>query len=474
MKHGRFALIFSLLMVSQSLIVVAQESNYSNYEVGSIATMLGGSVTAGVGNISTIYYNPGALSFIENSSVSLETATLFGSSLRIENGAGQDIEIRSSFLDVIPSLIGGIIKSKKAEDWTFGYAAITVNSSFIEFNVRNTDFIDVIAGLPGEELYEGIYDYNNKIRENWIGAAASKQVNKNFAIGVSLFGVYFSQNYNLRQSATVSDVVGDTIALSLSHSSMQRDLRFRSAGLILKLGAVYRFEDSQIGLAISTPTLNLDIIAKGDVSQTTSIYIPGDGIPPKAFNLYGGDLTTYHRTPLVISLGYQLGFLNARWNFSAGYFSTVKEYVMIATNPQIFTQPELTKPSLQVYDEAQQVINLAVGMRKDIRSGLSLLAGIKTDFNYSSTEFLDSNRFIPKMSYWDLYHLTGGVIWYTEKAHLTLGGDYAFGTSKGDLQQVNLSHPTETNGLYGEKTTDTRTFHNQFNIVLGFSYSFND
>jgi long-subunit fatty acid transport protein len=474
MRLIRFVLIFFLLMNGLLFRATAQESNYSNYEVGSKATMLGGSVTVGVDNISSIYYNPGALSFIENSSVSLETATLFGGSLRIENGAGQDIDIKSSFLDVIPSLIGGIIKSKKAEDWTFGYAAITVNSSFIEFNVRNTAFIDVLSGSPGPELYEGIYDYNNKIRENWIGTAASRKVNENFAIGLSVFGVYFSQNYNLRQSALVSDVVGDSIALSLAHSTIQRDLRFRSAGLIVKLGAVYKFAKSQLGLTLTTPTLNLDVFAKGDVSQTIAVFNPGVGIPPKTFNLYGGDLTTYHRTPMVISLGYQMNFLNAQWSMSAGFYSSVSEYVMLATNPQIFTDPELTKPSLKVYDEAQQVINLAVGMRKDIRLGLSLLAGLKTDFNYSSTEFLDSDRFIPKMSYWDLYHVTGGVIWYTEKAHLTLGADYAFGISNGDLQQVNLSHPTEANGLFGVKTNDTRTFLNQLNIVLGFSYSFND
>ena len=474
MTFLRFTFIFSIFLVSQPSKIRAQESNYSNYEVGSLATMLAGSVTAGIDNISAIYYNPGALSLIESSSVSLETATIFGGSLRIDNGAGEGINIQSSFLDVIPSLIGGIVKSKKAKNWSFGYAAITVNSSFIEFNVRNTMFTNVISSLPGEELYEGIYDYNNKIRENWIGGAASTRINEKFSLGMSMFGVYFSQNYNLRQSAYVSDVVADTIALNLSHNDFQRDLRFRSAGLILKLGGVYKFEESQLGLTITTPTLNLDILAHGDVSQTTSIFVPGGGVPPKSFNLYGGNLTTYHRTPWIFSLGYKKDFYRAVWNFSLSYYSKVNEYVMVETGPQIFAQPELTKPSLKVYDMAHQTVNLAVGMRKDLREGLSLLAGFKTDFNYSSNEFLDSQRFIPKMSYWDLYHFTGGVIWYTAKAHLTLGADYAFGVSSGDLQQVNLSDPTEAGLLFGEKTTDTKTFHNQVTIVLGFSYSFNN
>ena len=464
--------VFLVLSILLATDLQAQESNYSNYEVGAKATMLGGSVVAGVDNISAIYYNPASLSFVENSSVALETATLFGATLRIKNGAGQDLNIKSNFFDVIPSLIGGIIKSKKAEDWTFGYAAITVNSSFIEFNVRNTEFIDVLSSNAGDELYEGIYDYSNKIRENWVGASASKKVNEKFAFGVSVFGVYFSQKYYLRQTAVANSVLGDSIAASLAHSTMQRDLRFSSAGLVVKAGAVYKFEKSNLGLTITTPTLNIDLFAKGDVSETISSFIPGIITPPRSFNLYGGGLTTYHKTPLKISFGFQKFSGEYTWSASITYNTAVSEYVMLKTDPQFFDQPVLTKPSLSVYDQATQVLNLAMGVRKDIREGLSFLGGARTDFNYSPASFLDSDRFIPKMSYWDLYHLTGGVIWYNDKAHLTLGGDYAFGFSQGDLQQVNLSNPLETELLFGKKTTDTKTFHNQINVVFGFAYSF--
>ena len=154
------------------------------------------------------------------------------------------------------------------------------------------------------------------------------------------------------------------------------------------------------------------------------------------------------------------------------YFTQIREYEMLATDPQIFTQPPLTKPSLKAYDQARQIINVSIGVMEALRDGLSLLAGARTDLNSSTDSFLDSDKFVPKMSYWNLYHITGGVVWFNEKSHVTLGGDYAFGVSKGDLQQVNLSDPTESGLLFGEKTTDTKTFYNQINVVLGFSYSF--
>ncbi len=463
-----------LALALQPLEIIAQESNYSNYEVGAKATMLGGSVVAGVDNISAVYYNPGALSFIENSSLTLETSTIFGGNLNIENGAGNNLDIRSNFFDVIPSLFGGVVKSKKKPSWTFAYTSITVNSSFIEFNVRNSIFIDVLAGSPGDELYEGVYDYNNKIRENWLGASASKKINENFGLGVSLFGVYFSQNYNLRQSATASEVVGGVITASLAHSSILRDLRFRSLGFIIKVGAVYKWDMSRIGLTVTTPEVNVDILAKGDISETISIQVPGSGVPSTTENLYGGKLTTYHYTPFVLSVGYQREWRNAIWNFSVTYSSAIEEYKMVESDPQIFAQPPLSKPSIAAYDMARNLFNVSVGLRKDIRKGLSFLGGARTDLNYSTDSFLNSDKFVPKMSYWNLYHITGGVIWSTDRAHLTLGADYAFGLSQGDLQQVNLSDPLESELLFGIKTSDTRTVHNQIYIVLGFSYSFND
>ena len=474
MRFGLILYFFLLVFLFQGLGALAQESNYANYEVGSKATMLGGSVVAGVDNISAVFYNPGALSFIENSSITLETSTLFGGNLQIKNGAGNSLDIKSNFFDVIPSLIGGVVKNKKSPDWTFAYSSITVNSSFIEFNVRNTMFIDILSSSAGTELYEGIYDYSNKMRENWLGASASKKLNENFGLGISLFGVYFTQDFSLRQSATASEVTGDIITASLAQSSIQRDLRMRSFGFIVKMGGVYKWESSSIGFTITSPTLNVDILAKGDISQTISIQIPGIGVPSATENLYGNKLSTYHRTPLKLSIGYQREWLKSTWNFSVTYNSAVNEYVMIESEPHVFENPPLVKPAIAAFDMARQILNVAIGLRKNIREGLSFLGGARTDLNYSSDSFLDSDRYIPKMSYWNLYHITGGVIWSNQKAHLTLGADYAFGLSKGDLQQVNLSDPLETELLFGIKTNDTRTVHNQIYVVLGFSYSFND
>ncbi len=467
-----FALVLTFLF-SITIPGIGQESNYQNYEVGSKATMLGGAVVAGIDDISATFYNPGYLSFIGNSSVSLETSTLFTGGLRIKNGAGQNINISSNFFDVIPSLIGGIVKSKKSPDWTFAYAAITVNSSLIEFNVRHSMIADIILDQPGEELYDGIYDYSNKIRENWIGASASKKISDNFGLGVSLYGVSYYQDFRRNQMATVSvDNNGQLESVNLS--SLQQEMRFRSLGLLAKLGASYKLGKHSLGLTITTPQINIDLFSKGLISEVSTTYGPSFGGVSSTDIFYGDQLTTFRRTPLKFSFGYQYRVGQSHVNLSMNYNAFVKTYAMVTTNPASLDGAFSSVSSLSAYDMARNILNVAFGMRRDIREGLSFMLGAKTDFNFVTSEFLNSERFVPKMSYWNLYHLTGGIIWYTQKAHLTLGGDYAFGISNGDLQQVNLSDPVAENNYFGRRTTDTRTFHNQIYVVLGFSYNFSD
>ena len=136
------------------------------------------------------------------------------------------------------------------------------------------------------------------------------------------------------------------------------------------------------------------------------------------------------------------------------------------------TEDNTSKGSLQVKSDARAILNLALGLRKDIREGLSFLGGFRTDLNYRPDVDAGGIEFVDRMSYWNLYHFTGGVIWYNDRAHLTLGADYALGLSSGNLQQVNLTEPLESNLLFGIRNTDTRTFHSQINVVFGLGISF--
>ena len=365
-------------------------------------------------------------------------------------------------------MIAGTVKSKKLTDWTFTYVIMTTKSALIRFNTRHEMFYDVISSSLGDEWYEGIYDYSNLIRENWIGAAASKMFSDKLGIGASLFGVYYSEEFHLRKEATVFGSTGDPNA-TLGFSRLERDLRFSSLSLLLQFGVAYKLNDSKFGLNITVPNFNIDLFAKGALSETLNTYVPSYGIPLMADNSYGDKLKTINKIPFNVALVYERKLIDIDWNFKLSYYAEVGDYTMVSVDE---AQDNTTKGSVQVNSQARPILNITVGLRKDIREGLSFLGGFRTDLNYRPDVYAGGVEFVERMSYWNLYHITGGVIWYNGRVHLTLGADYAFGLSSGDLQQVNLTEPLESNLLFGVRNTDTKTFHNQINAVFGFGINF--
>lgn len=458
----------------QSFISYAQESNYANYEVGANSTMMGGAVTAGVKDNSAVYHNPGALAFVETSNVTLETGNLYGGHLVIKNGGGDGLDIKSTFFDLLPGAISGTIKSKKIPDWTFTYSLITTNSSFIEFDVRNSMVIDVLPNNPGDELYQGQYSYRNKMRENGLSFGTAKKIGSNIGIGASSFIVYNSQDYRLNQEATASAIINNGIDNTLAFSRITRELKFRSVGVIFQVGLVYKLERTKWAINITSPKLNMDMFAKGDVTENVNLFIPFVGAKMESFNRHGEGLKTIQKSPFKIAIGHEQRFKNSIWNFKATYYSEVAKYERIsAPADQIVDGVDLSLLPLVVYDEAHSVMNFAIGTFINIREGLSFLGGARTDLNF--TRKLDDpqkSEYYARMSYWNLYHFTGGVIWHTDKLNLTLGADYAIGLEKGHLQQVNLTDPTVQGLLFGERTATTNTNHNQVYIVFGLSYKF--
>lgn len=472
MKYSLLTILFFY-----AVLTVAQESNYANYEVGASSTMMGGAITAGVKDNSAVYYNPGALAFIEKSNITLETGNFYAGNLIIKNGAGNGIDIRSSFSDLIPGAISGTVKSAKLPDWTFTYSILTTNSSFITFNVRNTMRMDLLNSNPGDEVYQGQYAYSNKMRENGLSFGTAKKIGNNIGIGASVFAVSNSQEFLLNQEATASSIIGDQIGNTLAFSRITRGLTFGSATMIFQLGLVYRQPTTKWAINLSSPKLNIDIIGKATVTENANVFIPFvNSAGAFSINRFGEDLKTIQKSPFIIAIGHERQIKNSTWNFKVTYHTKIKKYerVVAPINRRV-DGIDLRLPDLQVFDEATQVVNIAIGTNYYIRKGLSFMGGARTDFSFArNLPNPEKREFYARMSYWNLYHLTGGVVWHAKKLNLTLGGDYAFGYDKGREQQVNLTSPTINNLLFGNLENNTTTYLNQLYVVIGLSYKFDE
>ena len=65
---------------------------------------------------------------------------------------------------VTPQIISGIIKNKKRPILTVNYAYINRNSSITSMSARNLQYYNIFESLPGNDAYDGIYEYYNRSR----------------------------------------------------------------------------------------------------------------------------------------------------------------------------------------------------------------------------------------------------------------------------------------------------------------------
>ncbi|HQH26133.1 MAG TPA: hypothetical protein PLP17_01945 [Oligoflexia bacterium] len=97
-----------IAMVLLPCTTLAQDHNYWNNQFGSRSALMGGAVVGGVRDTSAVFYNPGALGFIDNQSLSVSANALRVERSVIENGAGDGRDLDSDTLSVVPLLISGI------------------------------------------------------------------------------------------------------------------------------------------------------------------------------------------------------------------------------------------------------------------------------------------------------------------------------------------------------------------------------
>ena len=467
---NRWAGILLSLLISTASF--AQEAHYWTNQVGATATMLGGAVTAGIRDNSAIFYNPGALGYIENTSLSAVGDAYFVNWLTIKNGAGQGLDLTNRRVSRTGQLFSGIVKNKKNPDFSVNYAVLNRHNFDYRMFANNEAQYDVIESRPGLENYLGSYDYLNITREDWLGVGLGHVLgeSRDWGIGASVFLVVRSQDWSRVFRANVTE---DTAGVNnlLAFVDMTNNFEYRAYGLVSKIGFSFDNETWVFGFTIKPPLLNVNLLGRGSMFNNVTTYIPSQSAVAPQFNVIREKLQTTYKTPWTLDLG--AGF---KWGESnivglrAAYYAKVAPY-------SLFEESSTTSTDTLVFDNirtaSKRVLNLGIGVSHDITSDFAALVGFRTDFNhYDNNAVNRDENLVNSIAYWDLYSLSGGVLWHREKFDLNLGAQYQVGRSDGDLQQINLTDPKDFRLLQGERDFTASTSTGQFLIVLGFTYKF--
>ena len=113
---------------------MAQDDHYWSQQYGAESTLLGGAMVGGASDNSAVYYNPGALAFISNPSLSIDANVYRMDRTLISDGAGNGVNLNSAQISIYPQIISGMLKLLKNDRFRFSYTLLTRNHNNILMN----------------------------------------------------------------------------------------------------------------------------------------------------------------------------------------------------------------------------------------------------------------------------------------------------------------------------------------------------
>lgn len=469
----RFISLLFIVLFSSSLESPGQDNHYWSQQFGAKSTLLGGAMIGGVRDNSAIFYNPGAFAFINYPSLSVNANLYEMNKLLIKDGAGEGINLNSAKVSIFPQIISGMMTLKRCPRMHMSYSLMTRHYDNILIKTRLTSQ-DFSAPSQGIEQYIGVFDYANQLNEQWLGLAASYEINEKLGIGISFFGNYRAQTY--QQSYFVRKIQLEDSTNWIITSNNDKFMRYWTMSGLFKIGIAYETSRWKLGFTATSPSFGF--AGRGDIQREFSVYTASDDPTDTAQSFILMDRVsktkTRYQRPFSMGFGVEYSTPKTRIALSGEYYFGIRQYDMMAPQSTPFVYPpqyedssyiqEFTQDFLLVQRKSKPVFNVGIGLEQKLFARLSLLAGFHTDFSsYDQPEHEDI--FSNHGGNWDLYHCSLGLSIQRQKQIISVGITYTF-SPQDRIDPYAMINPNQTG--FKQATVHSQTFA----ISIGYTYLF--
>ena len=401
------------LLVAVSLMVTvplsagraaAQDAQQWTFGYGPVGQFTAGTIVGGVSDLSAVYYNPAALSLMQEPRFLLSLNTAEVSKIDAPGAAGQGLDLSTTIFHLRPGMLAGHLGSNRGQADHFAWALLARYDMDWDLEVT----AETIGEASGSA---GFARVRQRMLEYWGGFAWSHRLRPRLALGVTTFLTYrLQRNRRLLSLTEVSDSAS-------RQSFVARENEYDYGRVLLKPALAWRPGNWELGANLTSPGLRLYDHGKAVFQASLS----GPSTPPMLSASTQDGLPARYHSPWSVAAGATRRSPRRAMHASLEWFSSVAPYDILTPQGAPVAGEDRTIP-IAYRGGAQSVLNFGAGLEQRISEQLTLYLGAAHN---GSSWLKDADTFAS----WDLTHLTAGVSVRSPSHHarLAAGLGYAWG-----------------------------------------------
>jgi hypothetical protein len=408
------AAVLLSLGIFAATTAVAQDSNYWSTGYGTRAQLLGGVVIGSPGDISSVYYNPGALALAPNTEFLLAGNAFQYMRVSVANGSGPRRDLVSSTVTTVPSLLAGELPVLKHDRLAYSY--LTRQQVDLDMEQRLTTVSVPI--LPNATFAAFDLQYHQSVSESWYGLTWAHQLSPTLGIGVTPALALRSQRTIASLFAMAENAGGQQAVLQQT-----RDFDFLHWRLLARLGLSGVRDSLTYGVTFTTPGLGL--FGGGAYRQSVNLTDQSGTVGNVIGASYQDGLKADYRSPSGAGAGASFGWGSMRIHAAAEWWGKVDLYNVLEGEPFVIKTPiGDSTVTTTVAEDLKSVFNWGIGLEQRFTPSVSGYASYHTDHSGRAP---DSP---PNLSVtaWDLNHVSAGITFDAWRSNFAIGGSAAFGS----------------------------------------------